>query len=252
MWIDNLITLPEEKEEKSLTDKFNTRLMCSLCNKHDIIINKEEKSFDISEQDLVNSTFIDYNQWWASYNTEWIRYKGLFYVISDLDDSNKYSLEYENCTSIIAVWKDRNTWKNISFLTHQHPDSVQWNMFKRDLVKSLYELKEKSVEWSIDIVILGWNNIENFDEYFSTIDELWFLIEEEIWINADIVWWYTNNDKESVNLTYDILNLPTTKEIYLNTEERRVYFYKHFLDQESNIDFKATEIDEVINKIENN
>ncbi len=43
------------------------------------------------------------------------------YVISPINEVSKSSASYRNCMGIIAVGKDKETEKNISFLTHQNP-----------------------------------------------------------------------------------------------------------------------------------
>ncbi|MFH1608539.1 MAG: hypothetical protein ABH951_00775, partial [Patescibacteria group bacterium] len=43
------------------------------------------------------------------------------YVISSIDNKNKYSLEYYDCTGVVAIGVDKETGENVSFLSHQNP-----------------------------------------------------------------------------------------------------------------------------------
>ncbi len=240
MSINTFNTWSSKNKEVKITDKFNYRIFSSLCNKHNIKIWEKTFNFSIDENDLQNSSFINYDDWWLDFDIDWIKYKWLYYIISEVNWENKYSKDFYNCTSVIAIWKDKISWENISFLTHQHPDSIKWKMFKEDLNKSLNELKEKSIDWSIDIVILWWNNNNNFNEYVWVIEELKVLINEKIWINPDVIWWPTNNYKESF-----IWYLGTSKDILLNTKKRQIKFYKSFLDKKTTIDYNSSKVTEL-------
>ncbi len=78
-------------------------------------------------------------------------------IISPIDDRNKKSFEYANCTGVVAVGMEKETGKNISFLTHQNPRSLKQykESTSRALVESLDELKSRCTEGTIDIVIVG-------------------------------------------------------------------------------------------------
>ncbi len=93
------------------------------------------------------------------------------YIISPVNSKNKYTDELIDCTSVIAVGMDKKTGKNISFLSHEmslrrlklenknknHKDREFdiHDKFIEDFKSSLKELKEKSEEKTVDIVIAG-------------------------------------------------------------------------------------------------
>lgn len=82
------------------------------------------------------------------------------YVISPVDDLDKFSESFYNCTGMIAAGKDKETRENISFLSHQDPIHILVNKenekrFKNDLNQTLVEIKKRSVEGTIDAVIFG-------------------------------------------------------------------------------------------------
>jgi hypothetical protein len=86
------------------------------------------------------------------------------YVISPVDDFNKYSMGFRNCTGLVAVGEDKETGKNISFLSHQNPKffltSSNKDIFIKDLNNQLQELKEKSLEGTVDVAIVGGNYVK--------------------------------------------------------------------------------------------
>lgn len=179
-----------------------------------------------------------------------------WFGISNLDSTNKYSLEYFNCTWVIAIWCSKETKENISLLTHQDPlyflsdkksKENPWytkkSFFEKSLEENLLKLKEKCEEWTIDIVILWWNNNDNFKEYKSSITLLSQVIKSIMCFYPVIVWWPSINEETKGN-----------KWIYLDTKNRRLYYYKKYNNIENNIISVSTEIDSLLqqNNIKSN
>jgi hypothetical protein len=86
------------------------------------------------------------------------------HVFSIIDDSDKESEKFYDCTGLVAVGRDKQTLENISFLSHQDPAQFYdngnlKNKFIQNLLSRLNEMKEKSVSGSVDVVIVGGNNI---------------------------------------------------------------------------------------------
>ena len=94
------------------------------------------------------------------------------YAISTVDSRDKFSRGYDYCTGLIVAGLDKNTQENISFISHQTSKSIfearleeikfketgvkEKNMnFFKNLEESLEEIKNKSAEKTIDIVIIG-------------------------------------------------------------------------------------------------
>ncbi len=91
------------------------------------------------------------------------------YVISPLDDLNKFSTQFRNCTGVVVSGKDKQTGKYLSFLSHEDPqfftDPKNLEIFTDDLKKLLREVKEKCEEGTIDAVVVGGNHFTSlFDE----------------------------------------------------------------------------------------
>jgi len=97
-------------------------------------------------------------------NPEKAREKGFIkegeraYVISPIDNKNKFSEDYRDCTGIVAVGNDLITKENISFLSHQNPSYflfAQKEKFIRDLNQRLAEIKGRCEPGTVDIVVFG-------------------------------------------------------------------------------------------------
>ena len=92
------------------------------------------------------------------------------YVISSVDGSNKFSKSFKNCTGLIVAGIDRVTGKNISFMSHEDPDFFLGGEFGKtsfidDLTERLDELKERSIEGTVDAVIMGGNYFADRPDY---------------------------------------------------------------------------------------
>lgn len=79
------------------------------------------------------------------------------YAISPVDDYDKYSQNYREGTGIIVAGKSKETGQDISFMTHQNPDSLlqDGTKFVNDLHKQLEEIRSRCEAGSIDAVIFG-------------------------------------------------------------------------------------------------
>ncbi len=82
------------------------------------------------------------------------------YVISPIDDFNKFSQTFHDCTGLVVAGYDKKTGQNISFLSHQDPKYFSETKANRDTLISdlrerLLELKERCREGTIDAAIFG-------------------------------------------------------------------------------------------------
>ena len=159
------------------------------------------------------------------------------FVVSKIDNKNKYSEWFKNCTSLIVVWEDKETWENISFLTHQDPayflseeNSNYWirkESFINAINKQLDEIKKRSKPWTIDIVILWWHNgdglwkkqnIHWFD-YYESLELLDYIVYKKLKFHPVVIWWASNI------VWYDEPDY-VEKNIYLDTSKRRIFYLK--------------------------
>ena len=125
------------------------------------------------------------------------------YVISPINNKSKFSLEYADCTGIVAVGIDMSTSDNVSFMSHQNPEyflSEDREAFLRDLRFRLSEIKEKCRSGTIDAVIFGgrFANVKQFasldgfrdhfkDEYLQSIRLLSEEIKLKLGFSPDII-----------------------------------------------------------------
>lgn len=106
------------------------------------------------------------------------------YVISPIDKLDKFSMSFVNCTGLIATGREKETGENISFLSHEDPDHFLSRKerkikFQNDLKERLEELKEKSTEGTVDVVIIGGNYFKNKRDYKNKyIDSITLLSEK--------------------------------------------------------------------------
>jgi len=141
-------------------------------------IEMTDKDREFFKEFKKNATFVNY-----LINPDDAKKEGFYnsgrgtYVISSIDNENKFSEKYFDCTAIYATGIDINTGESISFLSHQNPeqflknDNILSNL-KEDLTKSLNELIGRCKPGSIDVVILGGNrDDQNADSINVDIDE---------------------------------------------------------------------------------
>lgn len=86
------------------------------------------------------------------------------YTISPVDNLDKFSEHFKNCTGLVVAGQDKKTGENISFASHQDPyyflRERNKNVFMKDLKDQLEELKKRSKEGTIDAVIVGGNYLD--------------------------------------------------------------------------------------------
>lgn len=82
------------------------------------------------------------------------------YVISKVDETPKRSESYRNCMTVIVVGEDKETGKQISFLSHQNPSyflTTEKDQFQKDLHSRIAELSSRAKKGTIDVGIMGGN-----------------------------------------------------------------------------------------------
>lgn len=165
------------------------------------------------------------------------------FVFSRIDWTNKFSKTFRNCTWIVAIWEDKNTWENISFLTHQNTIPFLKQKFNFDkkfwdrLLEKIVQLKDMSKEGTVDIVIIGWNDLNNWKDYKETIKFLDRIIKDEIWFSPTVIWWPT------LNMGQKTFN---DKHIAIDTNKRFIHYFKEYSSVEENIHFVTDKVDSIL------
>ena len=123
------------------------------------------------------------------------------YLISPISERDWTSDHYFNCTGVVAIGRDKDTGREVSFLTHQDPkyfvdgNNEEKEKFSRELVASLKELESLSEVGTVEILLLGGNfgtgNIPNRDlqqrQYKQSIKRLREIIFESLGFDPKVI-----------------------------------------------------------------
>lgn len=129
----------------------------------------EKAAFDDEAQNLSGTHNVDYYGEPEDLTNKKFKHDD-DYVLSPVDNLDKFSKSFLNCTGIIVTGQDKETGKNVSFLSHQTPQCFLTNKDKRNrfthnLKQRLVEIKKRSVKGTIDAVIIGGNYSEKWVRY---------------------------------------------------------------------------------------
>lgn len=121
-----------------------------------------------SETEVENNiTHVDFYSKKESLDSEKMDNAGEYtYAISPIDETSKSTIDLFSCTSLVAVGTDKVTGKDISLLTHQNPAEFLTEKkydFLDHLVLKLKDLKERSDEGTIDVIVAGGNILGSLD-----------------------------------------------------------------------------------------
>lgn len=146
---------------------------------------------------------------------------GWSYVISDCDQSDKFSEQYYNCTGIIMVGEHKTTKQQHSIMTHQYPKHLVQKTkenFEQDLTEGMNTICETSKRNSIDVIIFGGN--EDFDdlaEYKTSVSHITEIMK-------------TKFDFEPTIIAGPNLERGGTH-AYFNTQKRLLYIVRPYQEQ---------------------
>ena len=161
------------------------------------------------------------------------------YVISSINERSKFTEMVANCTSLIAVGRDKETGEEVSFLTHQHPREFHKNSkdpFEKDLRESLEELRKRCVDKSIDVVIAG--------GLYDPNDDPEFAYEKSLDILAAVV-------KETLGFSPAVVSGPKeggADDVFFDTANRRLYVVRPSYDKLHNESFSAEDAGKMVKK----
>ncbi len=146
-----------------------------------------------------NIEFVNYND-----EPEYIEHKGQkhgetarnMYVISDLNNRDKFSGNYYNCVGTVIAGRDKTTGKDISILCHENSLLTDRELasirdkFCADLTESIRDIKNRCEDGTIDVVLFGgnyFNSLPNEDHYPKIITLLNSLVHKELGFDATVV-----------------------------------------------------------------
>lgn len=162
------------------------------------------------------------------------------YIISPIDDSNKFSENFHRCTGLVVVGIDKETGKNISFLSHQDPLEFLYEYkdeFTKQLKQQLTKIKERCEDGTVAISVVG-------GRYFSD-DEL---------DNYQVIQSYNDSVKflgtaveEVFKFEPTIINGPKTSKkgdhVYFDNKNRRLYLIRPNVNSTTE-DFVPSKVDD--------
>ncbi len=145
-------------ENKKIEQKIKTgKIMACIGTDNDHKIMKDINKI------LSNESYVDVDYFANEYELKNKKLKNAgpnTYVISEINNLNKKSDRYNNCTGIIVSGTDKISHENISFMTHQDP----WQFLRGEKESYLQHLDDATSEMisrcgkdSIDAVIYGGN-----------------------------------------------------------------------------------------------
>ena len=186
------------------------------------------------------------------------------YVIPGFNEKDKFSERYWGCTGVVFVGKDKETGKQISFMTHQDPYSIlddKEQIFKEDLSERIKEFKNKVLVDSIDAIVYGgygYNNSDQKDDfeldekdeknekekmpeytdYKKSIVLIGEVIKNELGFEPTVIVGPNSNYKEEDEDSY-----PT--EAYFDTQNRRLFLVRPYQDNNKfNEDYLPSQVEE--------
>lgn len=164
------------------------------------------------------------------------------YVMSPIDGDPKFTRDLLNCSSLIAVGRDKITGAEISFMTHQNPGQFlgeKKDEFSGHLIKSLLELKKRCEKGSVDIVVAGGNiNFEvpkYTDNYVKSLKRLGAAVQKTFGFNPMVV----SGPKDDYG-----------DNVYFDTKERRAYIIRPPNSDLHNDSFRVDKVDKKIKEWE--
>lgn len=165
------------------------------------------------------------------------------YVISDVNERDKYSDGYWNCTGIAVIGIDKKTQKEVSFLSHQAPtviSKINKNSFENDLSKSIELMLQRCEDGTVDVVMFGGRYVVSNPEFFKkTMAE--YIVATKTVKN---ICFKKLGFEPLVIAGPDMRGYPSTS-VYLDTQERRLYLLRPpQKDNLTNSSFKPSDVKE--------
>lgn len=221
-----------EKPSQSIEVKEFKPIIASIINSKEIDEQTKKTFLEIEEK----GQFIDYYGKKELFDKNNIKNAGQkAYAISECNEKSKYSTGYYDCTGVIVVGEEKEGHKQVSFMTHQDPESIlnidgRKEEFSKDLIDSISEIKNKIKEKSIDVIIFGGRYGRN---YKKSINELRDIIVKETAIEPIVM--------TGPNCNMDDRDDDT--KVYFDTQTRRLFIARPTQYSEVNESYLASEID---------
>lgn len=179
---------------------------------------------EIFDEQLDNAHYVDYGG-----SADYLKKKNFLstgyetYVLSVVDNKNKFSDRFFDCTGLVVAGIDKETGKNISFLSHQDPVKFLRNKkddFIKHLEQQLGEIKERCISGTIDAIIVGGNylnitndmKLDSKKKYLDSVELLSIEIKKILGFEPNVI----NGPKK----------IGGKDDIYYDNENKRLYFMR--------------------------
>ena len=152
---------------------------------------------DALPDDLPDSLWVDFS--YGDDDEKRIRGGMETYVISPVTEQNLFSDKYLNCTGAIGIGRDKVSGKEIAFISHQDPEFIlhkgkaERDAFIEDMKDILDDLRNRSEEGTIEVVLCG-GNIDPADpaskksvDYAQSIELLSTIIRDDLGFNPTVL-----------------------------------------------------------------
>lgn len=167
------------------------------------------------------------------------------YLISPIGEGLWHSDRYFNCTAVVAIGRDKENGKEISFLSHQDPNyfidgsSDKVEKFSQELKDSLEELKSKTEENTVEVIFLGGNYDNNYqgddqyknEHYKQSIEKLRGIVHDSLGFDPKV-------------LTGPNNNIGSETVVIVETDKRKVWVERTNQPSEFDQSYMANSLDE--------
>ena len=149
------------------------------------------------------------------------------WTISTIDNLDKFSQGFFDCTGLIVAGRDKETGENISFLSHQDPKKflrTNRNDFIVHLQQRLIEIKTRCKPGTVDAVVVGGKYIRiPFDHKGTDIDYRQDYLDSIELLSQEV--------QKTLGFEPVIIGGPKTKRgfsdnIFYKNKDRRLYFIR--------------------------
>ncbi|MFA6447430.1 MAG: hypothetical protein WCW31_04230 [Patescibacteria group bacterium] len=165
------------------------------------------------------------------------------FLISPIDERDWFSDRYSNCTGVVGIGRDAQTGKEISFLSHQDPNyfvdggEEKAKIFAGELSGSLKELRERSQEGTVEVLLLGGNYHPTtpprgykHEQYKKSIERLRRIVQEALGFDPKVLVGPNNTGSDTT--------------ITVETQKRKVWIERSKQSEAFNEPYQANEFDE--------
>jgi len=167
---------------------------------------------------------------------------GHAYVMSPIDDKDKFSKNFINCTGIVVAGREKQTGKDISFFAHLYSPSIAFKTRKRetflsDLHEQMEEIKKRTEEGTIDATIFGGN-------YFSENDPI---NKRTVMDYTKVIEILSKELKKGLGFDPIIMTGPKTvlngEDVYYDTANRRMHIVRPETGNSSTASYVAKDME---------